>query len=136
VAPSPLRGSINQEFALRPNQIILLDQPADGSRFGPSGALNVLLAEAVDERCPSWANCLTPGAAKVTLEVSQQGASSQTFNLCLGLCDFTATFKQSDQVAFSMGSRQYVLHLKGVESEEHPGKPSVIQRVTLLLERK
>lgn len=134
VAPSRVQGRLNEPFSLQPDQTAQVDGQTDGA--GPAGDLVVRVLSVHDERCPSWAVCVSPGTAKATVLVSRGAAVSDTLQLCLGLCDFTASPKVTDQVRFNLGADAYVLHLKSMESREEQGQPAVVERVTLLLEDK
>ena len=136
VAPSQVQGRLNEAFSLQPDQTAQVGGQTDGSGPGPDGALVVRVLSAKDERCPSWANCVSPGSAQTTVLVSQGASVSDTLQLCLGLCDYTASLKETDQVRFSLGADAYVLHLKSIDSREKQGQPAVVERVTLLLEKK
>ncbi|CAA9289995.1 MAG: hypothetical protein AVDCRST_MAG56-4493 [uncultured Cytophagales bacterium] len=134
VTPSRVQGRLNETLSLQPDQTAQLGGQSDGS--GANGALAVRVLSAKDERCPSWANCVSPGSAGATVLVSQGTAASDTLQLCLGLCDFTASLKETDQVSFNLGADAYVLHLESIHSREKPGQPTAVERVNLLLEKK
>jgi hypothetical protein len=131
VAPSRVQGRLNEPFSLQPAQV---GGQTDGA--GPAGDLVVRVLSVRDERCPSWVVCVSPGTAKATVLVSRGASVSDTLQLCLGLCDYTASPKVTDQVRFNLGADAYVLHLKSIESREKQGQPAVVERVTLLLENK
>jgi len=138
-SPSVIKGKLNEDFTLRPDQAILLTGATDGDKVDTATAITVKIIEAIDGRCPKASECVTAGSAKVTLKVSKGQTYSDTLYLCLGDCDYylpSSPFKGGATHTFLLGADQYVATLKQVESIERGGAPKIVQRVTLLVAAK